>query len=101
MAEEAVRLVAIVIVVALALALAIGLLGRASQTSRLPSRPCRRAESIGFRHGVLRSGRDRPALIEETIGANFEDTVAAHGDDEALVEFATGRRGPTPSSTPT
>ncbi|MFY9915358.1 MAG: AMP-binding protein [Nocardioidaceae bacterium] len=31
-------------------------------------------------------------LLEETIGANFERTVAAHGDREALVEVATGRR---------
>jgi fatty-acyl-CoA synthase len=37
-------------------------------------------------------GEIEPALIEETIGANFERTVAAHGDNEALVEFATGRR---------
>ncbi|MEW2507068.1 AMP-binding protein [Amycolatopsis sp. NPDC047767] len=37
-------------------------------------------------------GADSPALLEETIGANFERTVAAHGDREALVEFATGRR---------
>ncbi|MEV6903345.1 AMP-binding protein [Amycolatopsis sp. NPDC051372] len=37
-------------------------------------------------------GADRPALLEETIGANFERTVAAHGDREGLVEFATGRR---------
>ncbi|SDJ83254.1 fatty-acyl-CoA synthase [Nocardioides sp. YR527] len=31
-------------------------------------------------------------LLEETIGANFERTVARHGDREALVEIATGRR---------
>jgi len=31
-------------------------------------------------------------LLEDTIGANFEATVAAHGDREALVEVATGRR---------
>ena len=37
-------------------------------------------------------GARSPALIEDTIGANFERTVAAHGDGEALVEFATGRR---------
>ena len=37
-------------------------------------------------------GETEPALIEETIGANFERTVAAHGEREALVEFATGRR---------
>ena len=37
-------------------------------------------------------GETTPALIEQTIGANFEGTVAAHGDNEALVEFASGRR---------
>ncbi|MFI5622897.1 AMP-binding protein [Nocardioides sp. NPDC051685] len=31
-------------------------------------------------------------LLEETIGANFERTVARHADREALVEIATGRR---------
>ena len=31
-------------------------------------------------------------LLEETIGANFERTVARYGDREALVEVATGRR---------
>ncbi|RHW23757.1 AMP-binding protein [Nocardioides immobilis] len=31
-------------------------------------------------------------LLEETIGANFERTVARFGDREALVEVATGRR---------
>ena len=31
-------------------------------------------------------------LLEETIGANLERTVAAHGDREALVEVLTGRR---------
>ncbi|MFJ2756141.1 AMP-binding protein [Nocardioides sp. NPDC087217] len=31
-------------------------------------------------------------LLEETIGANFERAVARHGDREALVEIATGRR---------
>jgi fatty-acyl-CoA synthase len=31
-------------------------------------------------------------LLEDTIGANFEATVAAHGGREALVELATGRR---------
>ncbi|GAB3703698.1 AMP-binding protein [Mariniluteicoccus flavus] len=31
-------------------------------------------------------------LLTETIGANFEATVAAHGDREALVERWTGRR---------
>ena len=37
-------------------------------------------------------GETEQSLIEETIGANFERTVAAHGEREALVEFATGRR---------
>src|SRR3954465_2232697 len=37
-------------------------------------------------------GENSPALLEETIGANFERTVAVHGDREALVEFASGRR---------
>ena len=31
-------------------------------------------------------------LLEETIGANFDRTVERHGDREALVEIATGRR---------
>jgi fatty-acyl-CoA synthase len=31
-------------------------------------------------------------LLEQTIGANFEQTVAARPDAEALVEVATGRR---------
>ncbi|NNG34448.1 AMP-binding protein [Nakamurella aerolata] len=34
---------------------------------------------------------DRP-ILDETIGANFERAVAAHPDNEALVECATGRR---------
>lgn len=37
-------------------------------------------------------GEDSPALLEETIGASFERTVAAYGEREALVEVATGRR---------
>ncbi len=37
-------------------------------------------------------GVTEPSLLEETIGANFERTVAAHRDREALVEFASGRR---------
>ncbi|WP_028644771.1 AMP-binding protein [Nocardioides sp. URHA0020] len=37
-------------------------------------------------------GVTEPSLLEETIGANLERTVAAHRDREALVEFATGRR---------
>ncbi|GAA1931517.1 AMP-binding protein [Nocardioides marmoribigeumensis] len=38
------------------------------------------------------AGEQTPPLLEETIGANFERTVATHGDREALVEVATGRR---------
>src|SRR3990170_5242023 len=38
------------------------------------------------------AGETSPALIEQTIGANFETTVASYGDHEALVEFASGRR---------
>jgi len=38
------------------------------------------------------AGATTPALLEETIGANFERTVAEHPDHEALVEFASGRR---------
>jgi fatty-acyl-CoA synthase len=37
-------------------------------------------------------GESEPALLEETVGANFERTVTAFPDREALVEFATGRR---------
>ena len=37
-------------------------------------------------------GETEPALLEETIGANLERTVAAFPDREALVEFATGTR---------
>lgn len=37
-------------------------------------------------------GESTPALLEETIGANLERTVAEGGDREALVEVATGRR---------
>jgi fatty-acyl-CoA synthase len=37
-------------------------------------------------------GETEPVLLEETIGANLERTVAAFPDREALVEFATGRR---------
>jgi fatty-acyl-CoA synthase len=37
-------------------------------------------------------GETEPPLIEQTIGANFEDTVAAYGDREALVEVSTGKR---------
>ena len=38
------------------------------------------------------AGETSPPLLEETIGTNLERTVAAHGDREALVEVATGRR---------
>jgi fatty-acyl-CoA synthase len=38
------------------------------------------------------AGETTPALIEETIGANFARIAAAHADAEALVEVATGRR---------
>ena len=37
-------------------------------------------------------GETEPALLEETIGANLERTVATFPDREAMVEFATGRR---------
>src|SRR3954447_5910693 len=37
-------------------------------------------------------GETSPPLLEETIGANLERIVARHGDREALVEVATGRR---------
>jgi fatty-acyl-CoA synthase len=37
-------------------------------------------------------GETSPALLEETIGANFERTVASYPDREALVEVASGRR---------
>ena len=37
-------------------------------------------------------GETEPALLEETIGANLDRTVAAFPDREAMVEFATGAR---------
>jgi fatty-acyl-CoA synthase len=37
-------------------------------------------------------GETEPALLEETIGANLDRTVARFPDREALVEFATGKR---------
>jgi fatty-acyl-CoA synthase len=37
-------------------------------------------------------GEQEPPLLEETIGANLERTVAQYADREALVEVATGRR---------
>jgi fatty-acyl-CoA synthase len=38
------------------------------------------------------AGETSPPLLEETIGANLERIVGLHGDREALVEVATGRR---------
>src|SRR6476469_1199763 len=38
------------------------------------------------------AGELEPVLLEETIGANFQRTAAAHPDREALVEVASGRR---------
>src|SRR4051794_15859425 len=38
------------------------------------------------------AGETTQPLLEETIGANLERIVAAHGEREALVEVATGRR---------
>ena len=38
------------------------------------------------------SGTSTTPLIGRTIGADLERTVALHGDREALVEYATGRR---------
>ncbi|CAI9416865.1 AMP-binding protein [Nocardioides sp. T2.26MG-1] len=37
-------------------------------------------------------GELEPPLLEETIGASFERTVAAYAEREALVEVASGRR---------
>jgi fatty-acyl-CoA synthase len=37
-------------------------------------------------------GEVEPPLLEQTIGENFEATVAAYPDGEALVEYASGRR---------
>jgi fatty-acyl-CoA synthase len=42
--------------------------------------------------GSYAQGELEPALLEQTIADNFDRTVAAHPDHEALVEFATGRR---------
>jgi fatty-acyl-CoA synthase len=38
------------------------------------------------------AGPTDPPLLDETIGANLERTVAANPDGEAMVEYATGRR---------
>jgi fatty-acyl-CoA synthase len=37
-------------------------------------------------------GETEPALIEQTIGDNFDETVARFGDREALVDVAQGKR---------
>jgi fatty-acyl-CoA synthase len=37
-------------------------------------------------------GESEPALLDETVGANLDRTVAAYPDREAMVEFATGKR---------
>src|SRR3954453_4439331 len=37
-------------------------------------------------------GASDPPLLNETIGDSLDRTTAAHGDRDALVEFATGRR---------
>ena len=37
-------------------------------------------------------GAAEPPLLAETIGDNLDRTAAAHGDRDALVEYATGRR---------
>ena len=41
------------------------------------------------------AGETDVPLLDETIGDNFDCTVAAYPDREALVEFATGRRWTT------
>ncbi|MGH3586523.1 MAG: AMP-binding protein [Pseudonocardia sp.] len=38
------------------------------------------------------AGETQPPLLEETIGANFERITREHGDRDALVEIASGRR---------
>ena len=38
------------------------------------------------------AGETDVPLLDETIGANFEATVAAYADNDALIERATGRR---------
>ncbi|MBU8829287.1 AMP-binding protein [Mycolicibacterium goodii] len=38
------------------------------------------------------AGPTEAPILEETIGANFERIAATYGDNEALVEVATGRR---------
>ena len=56
-----------------------------TSTSSSPSRQPELAPSYA------RGPSDVP-LLEETIGDNFDRIVAAHGDRDALVEYATGRR---------
>jgi fatty-acyl-CoA synthase len=46
-------------------------------------------ETVEFSYA---SGAATTALLGDTIGANFQRTVATHGGREALVECATGRR---------
>src|SRR4051812_35849149 len=43
-------------------------------------------------HSSYDAGPRQPQLLDETIGANLERTVARYGDSEALVECQTGRR---------
>src|SRR6195952_4479166 len=60
-----------------------------------PCSPPLPAPSRGARFARMEAyaaGETSPALIEETIGANFERTVSSYADNEALVESATGRR---------
>jgi fatty-acyl-CoA synthase len=45
------------------------------------------AEAVSYAAGPT----DVP-LLDETIGANLERTVAAVPDNEAMIEFSTGRR---------
>ena len=39
----------------------------------------------------IAAGETTPSLLEETIGANFERTVAAYAEREALVEVQSGQ----------
>ena len=53
-------------------------------------------EQFAVRQPELAPSYDRgaaePPLLAETIGDNLDRTAAAHGDRDALVEYATGRR---------
>ena len=53
-------------------------------------------EQFAVRQPAVAPSYDRGAsdapLLAETIGDNFDRTAAAHGDRDALVEYATGRR---------